>query len=128
MNRTPTYVSILFRDCLRIEKASRKIKETIEHAGFACSAEGVRTFTVAIDPPGPVPENRRLAELLRFLNGLGVAFGEDHKHPMAPADFMRLLQSEGILKQSFNRIGWWAAPDGYVVEEVPPPATGDAGQ
>ncbi len=123
MRRPPPYVAALFPDHLRVSYARQKLRDTIRHAGYDCSRDA-HGFNVRYPQGAPRPEDRSFVELMRFLNGLALPFGEDYKSPMAPADCMRLLQKKGLLTEPFQRIGWWVPPDGFLIEEVAPRPAG----
>ena len=121
MKRPPPYVSALFPKYLRVSYARQKLRYTIRQAGYECSRDA-HGFNVRYPQGAPRPEDSSFVELMCFLNGLGLPFGEDYKDPMAPADVMRLLQRQGLLKEGFKRIGWWVPADGFLIEEVSAPA------
>lgn len=62
-----------------------------------------------------------LIETLMMLNKAGIVFGEDYKQVYSPAAFMRELQMQGILRESFKSIAFGIKVTGdWIVKENMP--------
>ena len=121
MPKIPPYVSIIFAfSHVRVSSSAKAIREAITAAGYEIFKDEYCVCNVKMKT-GVSDEDKKgqLDQQLLLLNDLGIAFAEDYKQAMAPADYMRELQKESILRKPFNSIGW-GAPEGFRIRTFEP--------
>lgn len=108
--KAPPYIALIQDGYICIENLDRSTKKSIEHKGLPlCRRHSLYHAIRFAETKTGYFENMSLIERLLDLNELGLVFGEDYKQAYSPAEFMRELQSKGILKVGFPSI-YWSAP------------------
>lgn len=103
----PPYIALVMPPFLRIESLDGAKRDDLARKGLTVEREwwfyrGIR-FP---DTGGDLLANAALVGILRRLNEAGIAFGEDYKQGLSPADLMRELQARGDIAGPFTAIAW----------------------
>ena len=110
------YVSYISNDVIKLGGADRRWRAFLRAHGVAAS-----WWLDGVAYPDSDPHAEELcARLLIRLARLGVAFAEDYKQGLAPADLMRDLQARRILCEPFDAVSWNGSGGYQRVRQLPP--------
>ena len=103
----PVNVSILFSDYVRLDGDTGELWPKLKALGYAdrLFIDKSNYWAIRFESGGGHDKNISLLTLLFQLNDLNVPFLEDGKQDWSPAEFMRFLQREFVLKKPFTSVG-----------------------
>jgi hypothetical protein len=103
----PTYVPIIIPPLIRLAYVTDGIKDKLRHQGLKVTKDKFSYYCIPYDDSEINDlKNISLVETLMKLNDIGVVFGEDYKQLCSPAELMRELQAERILRKKFKSIAF----------------------
>ena len=106
MNKKPTYIPIILSSCIRLKYVTNDILKKLKKQKLDVVIDNDYYCIKYDDTTKDHFKNINLIETLMKLNDMGILFGEDFKQYFSPAEFMRELQREYILRKSFKSIGF----------------------
>ena len=105
--KMPIHVAIIFSDRVRLHGEGAQLKPKLAAAGcgdrYFVDEQGYSA--IRFNPGGDNAKNISLLTILFLLNDMGVPFAEDHTQLWSPAEFMRELQRQFMLKKPFTSVG-----------------------
>ncbi len=105
--KMPVHVGFLFGDYVRIHGDVTELWPKLKAAGYGDKLfiDESNYWAIRFESGGSHNKNISLITLLFLLNNLSVPFAEDGKQDCSPAEFMRWLQRDFVLKKSFRSVG-----------------------
>ncbi len=106
MNKKPTYIPIILSSYIRLHYVTNDILENLKKQKLDIVIENNYYCVKYDNTVNDHFKNINLIETLMKLNDIGILFGEDYKQHYSPAEFMRELKRQYILRKSFKSIGF----------------------
>ncbi|HEX3856038.1 MAG TPA: hypothetical protein VHY30_01935 [Verrucomicrobiae bacterium] len=105
--KMPVNVSFLFSDYVRLDGDTGELWPKLKTLGYAdrLFIDEWNYWAIRFESGGVHNKNISLLTLLFLLNDLNVPFAEDGKQLCSPAEFMRWMQRDFILKKPFRSVG-----------------------